>query len=161
MRRDPTLSPLERDRVEMLFLSDRGWSPPAIGTHLGYCAATVRRTFNRFNHSGPAGLRQQRPGPPPDEPHRQRVARALSALLKQERTLRRAQGRLWTAAQLAQALREQDIHLSTRQTRRYLKEQGARWRRVVRSLQHKQDPKLVAQAREELTAFKKRPSQGS
>jgi hypothetical protein len=51
--------------------------------------------------------------------------------------------------------------LSTRQTRRYLKEQGARWRRTVRSLRHKQDPKLVIQAQQELTALKKRLPQGS
>ena len=45
---------------------------------------------------------------------------ALSTLLLQERT--------WTAAQLAAALREQAIALSTRQTRKYLKGMGARWR---------------------------------
>ena len=153
MRRDPTLSPLERDRVEMLLLSDLGWSPPAIGAHLGYCAATVRRTFNRFHQTDLAGLRQQRPGPPPDVAYRLRIHDSLDTLLQQERT--------WTAAQLAQALREQGIALSTRQTRRYLKDQGARWRRTVRSLQHKQDPKLVAQAQQELTVLKKRPLRGN
>src|SRR5688500_14442397 len=106
LRRDPTLSPAERDRVEMVLLSAAGRSPPATAAHLGCHAKTVRRG---------------RPGPPPDTARRERVTAALDALLGRDRT--------WTAAQLAAALGEQGIHLSTRQTRRYLRATGARWRR--------------------------------
>jgi hypothetical protein len=38
--------------------------------------------------------------------------------------------------------------------RRYLHD-IARWRRTVRSLHHKQDPERVAQAKDDLAAFKK------
>lgn len=138
-RRDPTLSPAERDRVEMVLLSAAGWSAPAIAQHLGYCAATVRTVLKGFPETGVAGLARQRPGPAPDEARRQQVSGALGALLSAERT--------WTAAQLAAALRTQGIALSTRQTRKHLKWMGARWRRTTHSLRHKQTPARVARAR--------------
>ncbi len=110
LRRDRDLAPAERDRVEMVLLSDAGWSPPRIGQHLGSCAATVRTVLKRFEASGPDGLRRGRPGPPKDEARRARVTAALDRLLDQDRT--------WTAAQLAAALRDEGIALSTRQTRK-------------------------------------------
>jgi transposase len=148
LRRDATLTPAERDRVEMVVLSAEGWSPPRIAAHLGYHAATVRRVLVSFQHRGPLSLRRQRPGPPPDAARRARVTAALDRLLEQDRT--------WTTAQLATALAEQDIPLSTRQTRRYLRGTGARWRRTVRTLKHKQDPTKAARATAVLGSLKKR-----
>ncbi len=149
LRRDRDLAPADRDRVEMALLSDAGWSPPQIAAHLGYCAATVRTALKRFEASGPAGLRRGRPGPPKDEARRAHVSAALDRLLAQDRT--------WTAAQLASALGEQGIALSTRQTRKYLVAMGARWRRVQRTVRHKQDPAAVERAERVLTSLKKRP----
>jgi transposase len=150
MRRDRTLKPAERDRVEMALLSDAGWRVPRIADHLGYCAATVRRVFAQFEQVGPGGLRHHKPGPTPDVPRRERVEAALRALLEQERT--------WTAGQLAAALGERGIRLSTRQVRRYLTGPGlrARWRRTKRTLDHKADPERVAAARAELELRKNR-----
>ncbi len=144
LRRDPTLRPADRDRVEMLALSAAGWPVAAIAAHLGNHPETVRRLFRRFPAAGIAAVRQQRPGPPPDVPQRERVEAALGGLLAQERT--------WTAAQLAEALRAEGIHLSARQTRRYLRNLAA-WRWTQRTLAHKQDPERVAQAQEELAFF--------
>jgi putative transposase len=149
LRHDRSLAPAERDRVEMVLLSDAGWSPPGIGQHLGYCAATVRTVLTRVQASGPAGLRRGRPGPPKDEARRAQVAAALDRLLAQDRT--------WTAAQLAAALGEEGIALSTRQTRKYLVAMGARWRRVQRTVRHKQDPAAVARAERVLGSLKKKP----
>ena len=149
LRRDPTLTPLERDRVEMVLLAAAGWSAPRIATHLGRCGPTVRTTLHRFAAGGVAALRQQRTGPPPDTARREQVTAALDRLLGEDRT--------WTAAQLAAALGEEGIALSTRQTRKYLQAMGARWRRVVRTLHHKQDPARLARATAVLTALKKRP----
>ena len=149
LRRDRDLAPAERDRVEMVLLSDAGWAAPRIAAHLGYCAATVRSTLKRFAAAGPAGLRRARPGPPKDEARRREVTAALDRLLDQDRT--------WTAAQLAQALGAEGIELSTRQTRKYLVGMGARWRRVQRTVRHRQDPAAVAHAERVLAALKKRP----
>jgi transposase len=150
LRRDATLVPAERDRVEMVLLSDAGWGPPQIATHLGYCTATVRTALKRFPTEGITSLRRAPPGPPPDVARRQQVEGALDTLLERDRT--------WTAAQLAMTLgAEFGIALSTRQTRKYLTRMGARWRRVVRTLAHKQDPDRVARATAVTAALKKRP----
>ncbi|SRR6266567_7573123 len=144
LRRDGTLSPVDRDRVEMLALSAAGWRVPAIAAHLGYHPETVRRLFHRFPETGFAVVRHRPPGPGPDLARRVRVEAALRALLGQERT--------WTAAQLAAALREQGIALSARQTRRYLRNVAA-WRRTQRTVSHKQDPERAARAKEGLAFF--------
>ena len=148
LRRDATFTPAERDRVEMALLSDAGWRVPRIAEHLGYCAATVRRVFVQFEQTGPAGLRHRPPGPAPDVPRRERVEAALRELLEQERT--------WTAPQLADALGERGLALSTRQVRRYLTGPGlrARWRRTKRTLDHRADPARVAAAAAELETRK-------
>lgn len=153
LRRDSTLTPSERDRVEMVLLSATSWSPPAIATHLGYCAASVRRILRQFLAQGIAGLRRKRPGPPPNTARRYRVEAALSDLLAQERA--------WTAAQLATALGQEGIQLSPRQVRRYLRQMDARYRRTARTLRQKQDPKRVARAQRTLAVLKKRLPLGS
>lgn len=149
LRHDRTLRPAERDRVEMVLLSAAGWSPPRISRHLGCHPATVRQTLKRFATDGAAALRWRQPGPPKDAARRQQVCGALDRLLDADRT--------WTAAQLAEALRAEGITLSTRQTRKYLKLLGARWRRTVPTLKHKQDPTRVAQAGRVLANLKKSP----
>ncbi len=152
LRRDPSLSPSERDRVEMVLLSEQGWSVPQIASHLDYCLATVRRLFRQFTNEGLVALRHKPPGPRKDTVRTHQVQTALTALLSQERT--------WTAAQLAHALREHDIHLSARQVRRYLR--GiASWRRTVRTLKHKQDPEKLARAQKTLATLKKKPSRAN
>lgn len=149
LRRDPTLTPHERDWVEMILLSAAGWSPPRIAAYLRCHPETVRRLLKRFQQDGIAALRQRRTGPPPDVARRQQVVAVLDGLLQQDRT--------WTARQLAAALTAQGLPLSTRQTRRYLTGMGARWRRTARTLKHKQDPVRAAQAAHTLAAFKKKP----
>src|SRR5438067_10947669 len=86
LRRDPTLSPADRDRVEMLALSAAGWGVPAIAEHLGYHPETVRRLFHRLPADGLAAVRHRPPGPPPDAARRERVAALLTSLPEQERT---------------------------------------------------------------------------
>src|SRR5215204_3493086 len=65
-RRDPTYSPAERDRVEMVLLSATGWSPPAIAQHLGYCAATVRTVLKAVSHDGCGGVAPAAAGARPE-----------------------------------------------------------------------------------------------
>ena len=66
LRRVPSLTPSERDRVEMVLLSQQGWPVPQIAPHLGYCPATVRRLFKQFNEEGVGAIRHKPPGPPKD-----------------------------------------------------------------------------------------------
>ena len=112
LRRDPTLTPRERDRVEIVCLADAGWGVPAIAVHLRYNPVTVRRLLRGFPTTGVAGLRRKPPGPPPDTARRAQVEAALGRLLDQDR--------IWTAAQVAEALAADGISLSARQTRKYL-----------------------------------------
>ena len=148
LRRDATLTPAERDRVEMVSLSAAGWSPPRIAAHLTYNPATVRRVLKQFGQTGATSLRRRPPGPPPDAARRARIEAALGALLDRDRT--------WTAAQLAAALGDGGIHLSTRQTRKYLSRIAA-WRRTVQTLRYKQDPVKAERAKAVLGSLKKKP----
>jgi putative transposase len=147
LRRDPTLRPADRDRVEMILLSAAGWTVPQLASHFHCCQQTVRRLLHRFPAAGLPALRHRPRGPAPDASRREQIEQALMDLLAQERT--------WTSAQLAEALRSAGIQLSARQVRRRLQAMGARYRRTVRTLQHKQDPERVAQAKQDLAAFKK------
>src|SRR5918994_5224013 len=70
-----------RDRIEMVFLSDAGWSPPRIAAHLGYHPQTVRDRLRDFLGRGTDALARRRPGPAPDTGHRREVARALTELV--------------------------------------------------------------------------------
>jgi transposase len=148
LRRQADLSPLERDRMEAVLLCAAGWSAPQIAAHLDRCDVTVRTALRRFQAAGATGLRQQPTGPPPDTARREQVTAALDELLAHDRT--------WTAAQLAAALSERGIILSTRQTRKYLQRMGATWRRVQRTLRHKQDPSRVARATAVLGSLEKK-----
>lgn len=146
-RHDPTLTPRDRDRVEMLLLSAAGWSPPRIAAYFGCSVKPVHAVLDGYPTKGLAAVRRQRPGPTPDTARRRQVQTALTTLLAEDRT--------WTAAQLAAALGEQQIALSTRQTRRYLQGLDFGWRRTTRTLRHKQDAAQVATARQTLAALKK------
>jgi transposase len=147
LRRATATPAVVRARCQMLLLSAAGWSPPGIAAHLAYHPHTVRAVLRRFQQQGLAGLTPDAPGPPPDTARREQVTAALDRLLDQPRT--------WTAAQLAAALQADGIVLSVRQTRRYLGQLGARWRRVQRSLRHKQDSVRVAVATRTLDAVKR------
>jgi transposase len=146
--RHTDLSPASRDRLEMVLLSDAGWSAPRIAAHLGCHPHTARKALRLFRQQGAAGLARRRPGPPPDQARRDRVTGLLSELLGQERT--------WTSAQLAEALRPHGVTLGTRQLRRYLKLLKAGYRRTASTLKHKQGPPKVERAKAVLGGVKKK-----
>ena len=148
-RHDSTIRPRERDRVEMVLLSDAGWAVPRIAAHLACHPATVHGVLKRWQTAGLASLRRAPPGPAPNGARRTAVETALGALLDEDRT--------WTAAQLAAALAERyGIALSVRQTRKYLGRIAA-WRRTVRSLRHKQDPAKAERAAQTLERLEAKP----
>jgi putative transposase len=137
LRRKP-LPPKVRDRIEMVLLSDAGWSPPRIADHLGYCGQTVRDALRGFLARGTEALHPFRSGPAPDVAHRDHVADELRRSLAEQRT--------WTSRQLAQALAERGLTIGARQVRRHLKRIGAGYRRTASTLKHKQDPAKAERA---------------
>src|SRR5262249_32928926 len=104
--------PPARDRLEMVLLSEAGWSPPRIAAHLRRYPQTVRKALHDFRRRGTPALYPDRPGPDPDRARRDRVLGLLRELLGQDRT--------WTSAQLAEALQPHGVALGGRQVRPYL-----------------------------------------
>ena len=144
--RHTNLSDTARDRLEMVLLSDAGWSAPRIARHLGCHPHTTRAALKGCRDHGLAALQPQPPGPPPDHQRRQTVTQRLTELLGQRRT--------WTSRQLAEALRP-DIVLSPRQVLRYLALLRAHYRRTASTVRHKQNPARAARARQVLEGLKK------
>jgi len=132
------LTPKVRDRIEMVTLSDAGWSPPRIAAHLGCHPQTARGALRAFLARGLAALYPSRSGPAPDLQRRDRVAGALTELLGEDRT--------GTGRQLSAALAGRGIAIGPRQTRRYLERLKAGYRRTTNTLKHKQDPAKAARA---------------
>src|SRR5262249_59978361 len=88
--RHTDLSPTARDRLEMVLLSDAGWSAPRIATHLGCHPHTARKALRLFAQQGTAGFHRRRPGPPPDQARPAPVTTLLADLPHPHRT--------WTSA---------------------------------------------------------------
>jgi DNA-binding MarR family transcriptional regulator len=141
------LPAVARDRLEMVFLSDAGWSPPDLAEHLGRHPHTVRAALKGFAARGPAAFYPDAPGPEPDHARRTEVTGKLSELLAQDRT--------WTSRQLADALGP-DIGIGRRQARRYLALLKAGYRRTSQTVSHKQSPQKVGQAVAVLAGLKKK-----
>jgi Homeodomain-like domain len=147
LRREP-LPPAARDRLEMVLLSEAGWSPPRIARHLGRYPQTVRNFLHDFLSRGTPALYPGKSGPAPDAARRDRVTSLLREMLGQDRT--------WTSAQLAEALRPHGVELGGRQVRRYLKLLRAGYRRTASTLEHKQDPAKARRAGATLDSLKKK-----
>ena len=147
--RDSRIQPRTRDRLEMVRLSDAGWSPPRIAVHLRLHTQTVRQWLQAFQRGGFDAL--------PDQPHsgqRSALTPAMEAAIHTELC---NDEQTWTAAQLAAWVAQQfDVHLSPAHLGRRLKRAGIVYQRSSRSLKHKQDPATVAAKRQELAAHEKR-----
>src|SRR3982750_1682405 len=99
--RRKALPPKVRDRIEMVTLSDAGWSAPRIADHLGHCGQTVRDLLRDFLGRRTEALRP--PAPPP--------APAPRAGGEGGRRRPPAEDRTWTSRQLAAALADRGIRL--------------------------------------------------
>jgi hypothetical protein len=145
--RRTNLPAVARDRLEMVLMSDAGWSPPRIAGHLGRHPHTVRAALKGFAARGTGAFYPDAPGPDPDHDRRATVTGKLSELLGQDRT--------WTARQLAGALGP-DVGIGYRQTRRYLALLKAGYRRTAQTVGHKRDPGKVERAETVLAGLKKK-----
>jgi putative transposase len=145
--RRTNLPSVSRSRLEMVLLSDLGWSAPRIAGHLGCHPHTARAALKGFTERGTAALTPEPPGPEPDHARRGFVTGKLAELLGEDRT--------WTCRQLAEAL-PSEAGIGPRQVRRYLALLKAGYRRTAQTVGHKQDPVKAEQAERELGDVKKK-----
>jgi transposase len=146
--RDPRLLPRTRDRLEMVRLSDAGWSIPKIACHLRLSEKRVRHWIKQFLEGSFDAL--------PDQPHLGQQSRLTPALLAALRQEIDRQPRTWTAAQLAAWLAEQhDVCLTPDHLGRLLRRARLSYKRTERGLKHKQDPQQVAARQAELAELEK------
>lgn len=142
------VAPCMRDRLEMLRLSDTGWSIPKIALHLQQHEQTVRYWIKAFLAGSFDALT--------DKPHGGKVSALtpaiMEAVLQQVRTTQQT----WTAAQIAEwVAQEHQVRLSASRMQVHLKRAKLSYKRTSRSLKHKQKAEEVEAKRVSLETLKK------
>jgi transposase len=135
--RQAGIAPSTRDRLEMVRLSDAGWSVPRIARHLGQHEHTVRAWVKAFLAGGFDAL--------PNKPRGGKESALTAPILERVRAEVATGGRTWTAAQLADwVATHHGVRLSADRVRLHLRRAKISWQRTSRTLRHKQDPAEVA-----------------
>ena len=143
------LAPSTRDRLEMVRLSDVGWSVPTIARHLGQHEQTVRAWIKAFLNGGFDAL--------PNKPRGGKQSALTVSLLDAVRAELAKGGRTWTASQLADWVAEHHgVRLSTDRLRVHVRRAQISWQRTSRTLKHKQDPVEVAERQAALAELAKK-----
>ena len=151
--RQPGLTPSTRDRLEMLRLSDAGWSVPKIAGHLGQHEQTVRAWIKAFLGGGFDAL--------PNKPRGGKQSALTAAMLDAVRAEVATGARTWTATQLADwVAQHHGVRLSTDRLRVHLRRAKISWQRTSRTLKHKQDPTEVAERQAILDDLEKKALPG-
>jgi transposase len=126
-----------RDRLEMVRLSEAGWSAPQIARHFGLSERCVRSWIKAFLAGGFDAL--------PDKPHLGQRSALTPELVAAVRTQVAKAERTWTAQQIAHWLdQEQGLWLGSDWLGRLLRRAGLCYKRTSGTLRHKQDPQQVA-----------------
>jgi transposase len=139
-------APAERERLEMVRLSSHDHSVPWIAGRLGRHEQTVRRVVTRFLAQGFAGLADRpRSGRPPT------LTAAHLAAVEAHLDAAAARGETWTSPRLATWLAEtRGVRVNHEYLGARLRARKYRWKRTKRSVRHKADPALQAQAQADL-----------
>lgn len=146
--RDKTTMPRTRDRLEMVRLSDAGWSVPKIARHLHIDEQRVRHWIKAFLAGGFDAL--------PDKPHPGQQSSLTPQILAALGEKLPEGGRTWTAGQVAQwVAAEHGVRLSPVHLNRMLKRAKLSYKRTTRSLEHKQNPDEVQRNSADLETLKK------
>lgn len=149
--RQAGITPSTRDRLEMVRLSDAGWSIPRIARHLGQHEQTVRYWVKAFLAGGFGVL--------PNQPRGGQHSALTPAILDAVRITLASGQRTWTANHLADWIATQyGIRVSTGRLRIHLKRAKLSYQRTSRSLKHKQQGDAVLQTQTTLAALEKRGS---
>ncbi len=138
-----------RDRLEMVRLSDAGWSVPTIARHLGQHEQTVRAWIKAFLDGGFDAL--------PNKPRGGKQSALTAAMLDAVRAEIAKGARTWTAAQLANWVAEHHgVRLSIDRLRVHLRRAKISWQRTSPTLKHKQDRDEVAERQAVLEEVEKK-----
>ena len=147
--RQPRLVSSTRDRLEMVRLSDAGWSVPKIACHLGSHEQTARAWIKAFIRSGFDALTTK--------PRGGATSALTPAMLAAVRAEVAKGGRTWSAGEIADWVANQyGVRISPGRMRVHLKRAKLSYQRTSRSLKHKQQPEEVAARKAELEALEKK-----
>ena len=142
------LTPQTRDRLEMVRLSNAGWSIPKIAGHLQAHEQTVRRWIKTYLAAGFDALA--------DKPRPGKKSAIGPDILEQVTTWLQQSQRTWSAPQIAQEVEERfGIRRSPAQWRRLLRRERLSYKRTRRRLSHKQKPEEVDRKQADLETLKK------
>ena len=145
----PGIAPNTRDRLEMLRLSDTGWSIPKIAVYLCYHEQTVRHWIKVFLRAGFDAL--------VDAPRPGKTSAITQEILQAVRQWIEKGDRIWSAGQIAEEVaRVYGIRRGAKHWRHLLRREKIAYKRSSRNLKHKQDPEQVAAKQSELEALQKR-----
>lgn len=148
------VAPRTRDRLEMIRLSNKGWSIPEIALHLETHEQTVRSWVKAFLAGGFDALS--------DKPHTGKPSAVTPAILAFVREWLTTGEQTWNARQIAVEVNVRYGVLRSRpQWRRLLRRENLTYKRTRRSLHHKQSPAQVAAKTAELDGLKRGPTAGN
>ena len=149
-----SVAPRTRDRLEMIRLSDKGWSIPKIAVHIDLHEQTVRSWIKAFLSGGFDALS--------DQPHPGQKSAITPDILATVREWLTTGDQTWNARQIAtEVTARYGVSRSRPQWRRLLRHEGLTYKRTRRSLRHKQDPVAVAAKTAELDGLKRGLEAGS
>lgn len=147
--RQPGSAPSLRDRLEMVRLSDAGWSVPKIARHLGQHEQTVRAWIKAFLQGGFDAL--------PNKPRGGDASDVTPAMLEAARAEIAKGTRTWSASEVADWIAlHHGVRISPGRMRVHLKRVKLSYQRTSRSLRHKQNPEDVAARKEQLEELEKK-----
>ncbi len=147
------IAPSTRDRLEMVRLSDTGWSVPRIARHLGIHEQTVRLWIKAFIAGGFDTLTNKPRGGDTSDVTPTILEAARAEIAKGTRT--------WSASQVADWIAEHyGVRISPGRMRVHLKRAKLSYQRTSRSLHHKQKPDEVAERKDQLEELEKRGPRG-
>ena len=145
--------PSTRDRLEMVRLSDAGWSVPTIARHLGTHEQTVRAWVKAFLARGFDALTNKPRGGDQSDVTPTMLAAARAEVATGTRT--------WSAREIADWIAEHyGVRISPGRMRVHLKRARRSYQRTSRSLSHKQNPHAVAERKTQLEALEKKRRPG-
>lgn len=143
------LPPSTRDRLEMVRLSDSGWSVPRIARHLAIHEQTVRLWIKAFINDGFDALTNKPRGGDTSDVTPAMLEAARAEIVKSKRT--------WSANQVADWIAEHyGVRIGPGRMRVHLARAGLSYQRTSRSLHHKQKPDEVAERKAQLQELEKR-----